>query len=357
MHKILIIEDEKDIRQSVADILKINNFRVTEAADGHEGLITALKIRPDIIISDIMMPGFNGHELVKHLQTNSALADTPVIFLTAKAQPADFRAGLKLGAADYITKPFKMKELLDSIHRIIRKVEAAKHKEQKFFTLFFENPFSGVFYMEENKFKKINKRFSEITGFSANEMQHKALPSLFGSKEKESTERIINCGGGVKDTDRFNALLISKDKKPIETEIFLQHLPLEGKSALLGIVSKTTNEEEQQQHETKINYLVNFFRENNSQQIAEKILNAEKILSFSGDQEQEDIKRRINLTPREKEVLYLICKGLTNPEIGEKLYISNRTVDNHRAKILQKTETKNTAALVAFSIKNGLVDL
>ena len=99
-------------------------------------------------------------------------------------------------------------------------------------------------------------------------------------------------------------------------------------------------------------YLISIGKED----IAEDLINTLELINFKEERENEKIKNKIKLSKREMEVLALICKGLTNTEIADTLFISNRTVDNHRASLLLKTGMKNTAALLTFAFKNNLVN-
>ncbi len=200
MKKILIIDDYKPLLEEIVEFLKFEGYNAIAAKNGAEGVQKAQDFLPDLIICDINMPKIDGYQVYKVLQTFPETINIPFIFLTAKVQTEDFKKGLRLGVDDYITKPFKIEEILNSIEKRIQKYD---------------------------RLKNINK------------------PEI-----------------------------------------------------------KTHN---------------------------------------------------ISLTKREYEVLELICKGLTNNEISEMLFISNRTVGNHRANILLKTDTKNTANLVAFAIKNNFV--
>lgn len=112
---ILIVEDEKDIRDSLKIILELNDFIVEVAENGQVGLQKATEKKPDLILCDVMMPILDGFGLLEQLRKNGI--ETPFIFLTAKAQYNDLRTGMNLGADDYIFKPFKSAELLQSIER------------------------------------------------------------------------------------------------------------------------------------------------------------------------------------------------------------------------------------------------
>lgn len=131
MTTILIIEDEPAIQELIHDILLINSFDILKAADGQDGVKIAQQELPDLILCDIMMPKMNGYEVLNILQHQAQTATIPFIFLTAKDEIENLKQGLKLGADDYLTKPFTEKELLDSIRLRLRKREFIKNKYQQ----------------------------------------------------------------------------------------------------------------------------------------------------------------------------------------------------------------------------------
>ncbi len=126
MKKILIIEDNKDIRENIAEILELDGFETIEAANGKEGVTKAKEEDPDLIICDIMMPELDGYGVLHILAKKESTASIPFIFLTAKAERADMRKGMVLGADDYLTKPFEDTELLDAVEARLKKTEALK---------------------------------------------------------------------------------------------------------------------------------------------------------------------------------------------------------------------------------------
>jgi His Kinase A (phosphoacceptor) domain./Histidine kinase-, DNA gyrase B-, and HSP90-like ATPase./Response regulator receiver domain. len=123
MKKILIVEDEQDIRESIQDLLLIKGFEAITASNGKDGLFLAVTKKPDLILSDIMMPEMNGLEFLDLVQKNTELAGIPFIFLTAKIEHTSLREGMSLGADDYLTKPVKNSDLLDAINRRLLKAE------------------------------------------------------------------------------------------------------------------------------------------------------------------------------------------------------------------------------------------
>ncbi len=126
MKSILIIEDNEDIRENVAEILTLSDYKVMTAANGKEGIETAQKHHPDLIICDIMMPGVDGYGVLHVLHKTPETQNIPFIFLTSKSERSDFRAAMELGADDYITKPFAGNELLNAIETRFRKLDILK---------------------------------------------------------------------------------------------------------------------------------------------------------------------------------------------------------------------------------------
>lgn len=122
MPTILVIEDELAVRQNLLALLKAEGFQAIGAEDGQVGLQLAQTHLPDLIICDVMMPKLGGFEVLEILQQNAATAIIPFIFLTAKTERSDFRQGMRLGADDYLTKPFTRVELLETI-----KMRLSKH--------------------------------------------------------------------------------------------------------------------------------------------------------------------------------------------------------------------------------------
>lgn len=124
-HKILVIEDEQHIRETITDILDYAEYDYREARNGLEGVTIATEYLPDLVICDIMMPEMDGYAVLIELQANTSTALTPFIFLTARASHEDIRKGMAMGADDYLTKPFTADELLEAIQ-----TRLTKHKAQ-----------------------------------------------------------------------------------------------------------------------------------------------------------------------------------------------------------------------------------
>ncbi|MCI7642873.1 MAG: response regulator transcription factor [Lentisphaeria bacterium] len=117
--KILLAEDDQNIRSGLKDALELEEFEVIEAGDGVAALATYESAAPDLILLDIMMPRVNGYDVCRQIRKNNS--NIPILMLTAKGEEIDKILGLELGADDYITKPFSLKELLARINAVLRR--------------------------------------------------------------------------------------------------------------------------------------------------------------------------------------------------------------------------------------------
>ena len=124
MHRILIIEDEKDIADLIAFNLERAGYEALKAHDGISGTEIAMRERPDLIVLDLMLPGRDGYGVFRELRRDARSMNIPVIMLTARAQTEDKIQGLEVGADDYLTKPFSPKELMLRIQAVIKRTDA-----------------------------------------------------------------------------------------------------------------------------------------------------------------------------------------------------------------------------------------
>jgi len=121
MAKILIAEDERDIRDLVAFTLRFAGYEVVTAANGEEAVALAPKENPDLILMDVRMPRMTGYDACRILKANPEMKDTPVVFLSAKGQESEIQTGLEVGAEEYLLKPFAPDQLTERVRAILAK--------------------------------------------------------------------------------------------------------------------------------------------------------------------------------------------------------------------------------------------
>lgn len=123
MAKILIAEDERDIRDLITFTLRFAGHEVVPTANGEEAYQTAQVVMPDLILMDVRMPRMNGYEACEHLKAIEATRNIPVVFLSAKGQESEVRTGLEAGAEEYILKPFAPDQLAERIKTILARIQ------------------------------------------------------------------------------------------------------------------------------------------------------------------------------------------------------------------------------------------
>ena len=119
MGKILVVEDNSDIRENLTELLELSKFKVFPASNGKEALDIIQSVTPDLILCDVNMPLMNGYELLRSIKADEHLSTIPFIFLTASAQKVDIEKGLAAGATDYLTKPILTEELEKQINKYL----------------------------------------------------------------------------------------------------------------------------------------------------------------------------------------------------------------------------------------------
>jgi DNA-binding response OmpR family regulator len=130
METILIVEDDPTMLRGLKDNFEFHGYRVLTAEDGEAGLNTALNAKPDLILLDLMLPKINGYEVCRLIRKEKL--EMPIIMLTAKGEESDIVLGLNLGADDYVTKPFSIKELLARTEALLRRMRSAELEVYRF---------------------------------------------------------------------------------------------------------------------------------------------------------------------------------------------------------------------------------
>lgn len=329
MKKILIIEDDMDLNETVSVFLKSNNFIVYSAYDGVRGVQEAIRVQPDVIICDISMPNLDGFGVYETLQHINSTSFIPFIFLTAKADVKDIRRGMNLGADDYITKPFENIDLLEAIHIRIKKFETLNILNERKLLKALDNPINGMFICQNKKIIYSNNKLSEILGYKVSELAELNIDDFINriiiQKDRGTVLNYFQKAAGKESTlEIIRITAANKLNEPLNLDFFIKSFFLNDKDTLVGYIIDITG-----------------------------------IADDDDDDEVQTVKILSSgiVSNREKEVLILICQGMVNKEIADKLNISKRTVDRHRDNLMKKTNSRNTAELMMNAIKLGLVEL
>jgi DNA-binding NarL/FixJ family response regulator len=182
MNKILVIEDEPEMRRNLTTILKLENFKALSAENGRIGVELAKKEQPHLILCDVMMPELDGHGVLQALRDDPATAAIPFIFLTAKGEKRDVRDGMNLGADDYLTKPVAKADLLNAItSRLARAAQQATNE--------FKPDFSSAQPLIDRL--KLTPRVAEVLLWVAQGKTNPEIASILGISESTVKKHMI----------------------------------------------------------------------------------------------------------------------------------------------------------------------
>ncbi len=227
MKTILLIEDNKEVRENTAEILELAKYKVFTAENGKIGVELAEEHKPHLIICDVMMPVLDGYGVLHLLNKNPETASIPFIFLTAKSERTDFRKGMDMGADDYITKPFDDIELLNAIESRFKRAEALRNefsRDAEGLNRFFDEArgFEELKKLsQERKTKKYKKKemvFTEGTSPAGLYFLNKGKVKTF--KTHELGKELIT--GLYKEGDFFGYLALLEEKQHTETAEVLE---------------------------------------------------------------------------------------------------------------------------------------
>src|SRR5215216_6858508 len=164
--RVLIVDDDRKILDLLVDLLELEGYLVTTAADGAEAIDLALSFHPDIVVSDVVMPNIGGLGLCRRLKENSRTTDVPVLLISGLITSDDAGIeGLQAGADDYLDLPFRNEELLVKVARLVE-----RHRAQKHYREIFENA-NDIIYTHDltGYFTSLNRSGERITGYSREE--------------------------------------------------------------------------------------------------------------------------------------------------------------------------------------------
>jgi len=315
MRKILLIGSDDNLLKKTSEYLTNANFDVITATEGASGVQKTLEFMPDLILCDTDTSGLNGYEIFNTLQQINSTAIIPFVFLMNKVSNEDVRAAMNLGVDDYLEMPYELHQLLKLVEIRLEKQEKIIGLADEKFNTLMEHSNDGIFIYQDEKLSYVNKKFCDFVAYSKRELIGINLVNII---YKDDIHLVV---------DKFSRCL-----KGIHKEILVDLRAISGNQKIVNI--------------TLSGSITNFNGKKNIVGSIRPVNNLEK--EFFSPRKSE-----INITSREKEILELICEGNSNSEIAQQLNISDRTVEGHRANLLNKTESKNTASLAIFAVKYG----
>lgn len=365
--KILLVEDDKALAITISNLLRVKGYDVTHAGDGAAGIQKAFALLPDLILCDISMNEISGYDVFNVLKESSATAMIPFVFLTAKSDLKEIRFGMQLGADDYIVKPFEYDELLTSIATRLKKAEShRKANEEKFIALSMISPY-GIYIYQGDSFIETNPSLSAALGYSREELLKMGFNDLIIEQDRAAAiEKISRCQRGFEKEIHIKFKAKHKDGHIVNAELYgIEGLKVKGRSSLLGIFTVTKHEIHENKGLENLSPLeIEEFEKvvdvisGNRNYVSAELIN--KLIAVFRDNEavkEKPAEEVISFSDRELEVLSYVCKGLSTKEIADKLFISSRTVEKHRANLMTKIEAKNIIEVIIYAVKHKLIDI
>lgn len=359
--KLLVLEDDKDLCETTASFLSNSGFECITAFNGAEGIQKTFEHFPDLVLCDIAMPVIDGYEVYNILQESQVTATIPFIFITAKVEKEDIRLGMQMGVDDYITKPFDFNDMLISINKRLEKYsKIKKFQDERLRTLFDNSPYMVYIYFD-GKYIYTNKNFLNQIGYSIDEIVDKPLSFNFIETDRDIIDAKVREITAIDSSVQIHTQIMFRRTiaKPVIAQIsrlfYNNNLSYIVFMALQPVTNELHEEFKESLEEEVSKVVENAVKvlESNREIISEALL--EKLKNVFGSEECEEAE--IKYSKRELEVLELICKGHSNLEISEQLYLSPRTIERHRSNMLNKTNSKKLIEVIIYAIKHNLIQI
>jgi len=354
--KILVIEDDENLGSTIQSILTFNKYDVCYANNGASGIQKAFEYNPDVILCDINMDTIDGYQVYKVLEESSILKRIPFIFLTGSSDLEDIRFGMSLGADDYLVKPFNNADLIRSIEKRLEKFKAIREEARFEFNQLFNLSPIGIFLFDGIKLFKANQAFLKLSKISDNVkgldlkdfIDQTSISKIRDNIQKHHPDRNEAFSGEV--------TLIATDKKESKINLIISEFEkFSSYNLYIGLVSPVTKSSTVVKDHQYADEVYKLLRHENikiSEVLGEKITEIFKQKSLN-------INKQTNtfFTKRENEILCLSMEGLPIKIIADRLAISDRTVEKHRAKLMEKSGANNMIEVIVYALKHSLIEI
>jgi DNA-binding NarL/FixJ family response regulator len=352
---ILIIDDDQHSGKAIRNFLTSKGYNAYYANSGALGIQKAIENSPSLVLCAIKMDPIDGVQVLNALKKNSLVDHVPFIFLSNSSELKDIRFGMNLGADDFFVKPFSNDNLLKAIENRLGKFKALKDSGKREFNCLFEHSPNGVFLFDRSSITRANPSLLKILELNNDEINRLSIEDIFEKRPIQSIqEKLQRCLDGI--DNNFMESVTLKSKSGLLTEVTIYISVYESSSRLsrmIGLVmvnSRNTKKTENEQVTTEVIELLRKENINVSSSLGRKLTEIFNRQNVSINQQNFELFSR-----RENEVLSLSMEGLPMKIIANKLSISDRTVEKHRAKLMEKTGSSNIVEVIVYALRNNLV--
>lgn len=357
--KILIIEDDQALSLTLRNVLAVNGYDMRLANSGAEGIQKAYEYGPDLVLCDINMTPIDGYQVYNILNDSSITNKIPFIFISGKSDLEDIRLGMELGVDDYIVKPFSNDDLLKSVKVRLEKYEKLINAGKSDYQALVELSPNGIFLFDGDIIYEINQAFSTMVGIKPEDLKKMTLKDIVSESTYTILQsKVFKCSAGlIKNFDEI-VEVNSPNRSANQFKLYVTtSQKYRGFTFLIGLLAPVELSKPTEQLEYK--RLVSILSEEKVDVSGELALKLQKAFDFPAVRHVASQKAMPEslFSKREQEVLKLSCKGLPIKIIADELSISDRTVEKHRASLMEKTGSKNIVEVIIYALKNDIVNL
>lgn len=353
--KVLIIEDDLIMGKTIQNVLESNQFDAFLATNGATGIQKAFEINPDLILCDLVMKPIDGFQVFHILKGNSHTELIPFIFLSSKSEISDIRLGLEMGADDYIIKPFNNYDLIKSVEiRIGKYKRLLERGRSEFNTLINLSP-NGIFLFDGHNILKSNRSFKQMLELDEEYSHEVTLKTILTDESYDKIKSsLVRCKNGIQ--NRFQEEVSVKTRYGTEKRFSLFVAPIKKSPfnvLLMSILVPVKQNNINGEMSFRSNRLKDVLSKDNIKVTDELIKKIDAVSSF----DMPGSNGYVHFSKRENEVLKLSSMGFPIKVIADKLNISSRTVEKHRANLMKKTGLSNIVEVIVFSLRNKLIEI
>jgi len=353
--KILVIEDDQRFSKTIKNVLAQGGYDVCCANNGATGIQKAFEYNPDLILCDISMNPIDGYQVYNVLKESSLIDRVPFMFLTGHSELEEIRLGLDLGVDDYFVKPFNNSDLIKSIENRLAKFKKLTEIGRREFKALFQMSPNGIFLFNGSTLFNANPSLLKMIELEDNALTTITINDVLDEFSwLKIADRIEQCSRGMLDSFTEDITLVTRSEKKIKVTINISvYEKYSGYSLMIAIVTPLTKRNTE--NEYFISDVLTILKKENiviSESLGEKLTDVFK-------QHTVNMKSQKNeyFSSRENEILCLSMEGLPIKAIADKLQISDRTVEKHRSKLMEKTRSSNMIEVIIYALKNNLVEI
>lgn len=355
--KILVIDDDQRLGKTIKNVLSVEGYDVCYANSGALGIQKAFEYAPDLVLCDIRMDPIDGYHVYNVLKESSIIEHIPFIFLTGNSELEDIRYGMNLGADDYFVKPFNNDELVRSIETRITKYKKLKEVGRRELNILFKISPNGILIFNNHSIIDANPALLKFLELNREDIQNKQITDVIDkTSQKAFLEKIQRCCNNVLDSFNEHVTFVTKSGNTTSATLLVSvYERYSGSIQMIGLVDLFNNLPKDNEGNQLVSEVLKLLKKENitiTHSLGEKLIEL-----FKSHKVNPEAQNVFFFSKREMEVLCLSMEGLPMKTIADRLSISDRTVEKHRAKMMEKTGANNMIEVIVYALRNNLIEV